>query len=187
MCSNTIGLDAPPACAAASSRSHKGKSIIHDILKIRLSWKTTVLSQTALYSIRVMAYIATFGMKKPVLAKTIGEEMEIPLNFLSKIANRLVQAGLLHSVRGKNGGFVLARRPDDIRLCEIVSLFMNLGDIRQCFLGLDRCMTGCTMHDRWTSIVDQFQALVNETTIDEVLKTGECREEKPSRRRKPHG
>lgn len=138
-----------------------------------------MLSQTALYSIRVMSYIAAFGGERPVLAKTIGEEMDIPLNFLSKIANRLVQAGLLHSLRGKNGGFVLARDAGDIRLSEIVSLFMNLGDIRHCFLGLNRCATGCMIHDKWTSIVDQFQALVNDTTIDQVLKAGECRDIKP--------
>ncbi len=148
--------------------------------------RTPVLSQTALYSIRVMSYIAAFGMEKPVLARTIGEEMDIPLNFLSKIANRLVQAGLLHSVRGKNGGFVLARHPGDIHLSEIVSLFMNLGDIRGCFLGLDRCSTGCTIHEKWTSIVDQFQAIINETTIDQVLKTGECREAKSSKGGKTH-
>lgn len=145
-----------------------------------------MLSQTALYSIRVMSYIAAFGGEGPVLAKTIGEEMDIPLNFLSKIANRLVQAGLLHSIRGKNGGFALARHPGEIRLSEIVSLFMNLGDIRRCFLGLNRCTTGCTIHDKWTSIVDQFQALVNDTTIDQVLKTGECRDVKPLKGRKAH-
>ncbi|MCU0846238.1 MAG: hypothetical protein MUC76_15120 [Spirochaetes bacterium] len=36
-------------------------------------------------------------------------------------------------MRGKNGGFLLARHPGDIRLSEIVSFFMNLGDIRRCF------------------------------------------------------
>ena len=146
-----------------------------DSRTIRRIGGKAVLSQTALYSIRVMSYIAAFGGNGPVLAKTIGEEMDIPLNFLSKIANRLVQAGLLNSVRGKNGGFVLARPPEEISLGEIVSLFMNLGDIRRCFLGLNRCTTGCTIHDKWTSIVDQFQELMNDTTIDKVLKSGECR------------
>jgi len=136
-----------------------------------------LLSQTALYSIRVMSYIAAFGGDKPVLAKTIGEEMDIPLNFLSKIANRLVQAGLLNSVRGKNGGFVLARDPREVSLGEIVSLFMNLGDIQRCFLGLNRCTTGCNMHEKWAPIVDQFKALMDGTTIDQVLKDGKCRNE----------
>ena len=59
-----------------------------------------MLSQTSLYAIRAMGFLASeSGMdKKPILGKIIAEEMKIPANYLSKILNRLVHAGLIRSI-----------------------------------------------------------------------------------------
>lgn len=130
-----------------------------------------MLSQTGIYAIRAMAYLAAESKNKdqPMLGRVIAEEMKIPANFLSKILNRLVQAGLIRSIRGRNGGFILARPPSTIRVREVVDLFMQLDDFKHCFLGLRKCDGRCGLHHRWSNITEQYGLMLDETTIDRIL------------------
>lgn len=128
-----------------------------------------MLNQTAIYAIRAMGFLAEQEEGIPVLSSTIAHEMEIPKNFLSKILNRLVQAGIIRSIRGRRGGFVLAVAPSEIKVRDVADLFMKLDDFKQCFLGLSQCNGSCSLHIRWKIIVEQFEKLLDETTVDRVL------------------
>ena len=128
-----------------------------------------MLNQTAIYAIRAMGFLAAQEEGIPVLSSTIAQEMEIPKNFLSKILNRLVQAGIIRSVRGRSGGFMFAAAPSDLRVRDVVDLFMKLDDFKQCFLGMSLCNGSCGLHIRWKIIVEQFEMLLDETTVDRVL------------------
>ncbi len=128
-----------------------------------------MLSQTAIYALRAMGYIAKAGNDKPALAKTISAEMGIPLNFLSKIANRLTQAGLLKSARGVKGGFTLARPAETITLGEVAGLFMNMDDHKKCFLGMSECDGSCRLHAEWEPYFSKFNELLTNKTIDQLF------------------
>lgn len=127
-----------------------------------------MLSQSATYALLAMAYLAAHRGGGPVLSQTIAEERKIPKNFLSKILNRLVQEGFVHSIRGTGGGFVLARDPSRIRMREVVSLFMRLDDYKRCFLGLETCDGTCALHDRWKAVAEEIEAILEETTLDQI-------------------
>ena len=128
-----------------------------------------MLTQTATYAIRAMGYLAKEGDGKPVLSQTIADAMEIPKNFLSKILHRLVQEGLIQSVRGTNGGFVLAREAKSITLRQVVAPFTNLAVYKTCFLGLHECDGNCGTHRKWLPVVHGLEKLLDGTTIDKVL------------------
>ena len=128
-----------------------------------------MLSQTGIYAIRAMGYVAMKKDENPILARTIAKEMEIPANFLSKILNRLVQAGLIQSIRGRNGGFIMARPPSEIRIREIIDLFMQIDDYKHCFLGFKECDGSCGLHHRWSNITEQFGMMIDETTVDKIF------------------
>ncbi len=128
-----------------------------------------MLSQTATYALKAMAYLAAHGKEDPILSQTISRDMEIPRNFLSKILNRLVQEGLIRSIRGTGGGFVLAGPPGDIRMRQVVAPFMKMEDYTQCFLSVNKCDGSCALHPRWKNIARQIEAMLDETTIDKVL------------------
>ena len=127
-----------------------------------------MLSQTAVYALLAMGFIAANQNGKPVLSKTIAAGAKIPQNFLSKIMNRLVQAGYLNSVRGTNGGFTLSRSADTISLREIVDLFMPSDSFTGCFLGRPECDGNCSLHDQWAPIAERFLNLLEKTTVDHV-------------------
>jgi DNA-binding IscR family transcriptional regulator len=72
-------------------------------------------------------------------------------------------------MRGRNGGVTLNKPASQIRLHEVVQLFMKIDDFKNCFLGLKRCDGSCGLHIRWRIISEQFDKLLNETTIDQIL------------------
>ena len=128
-----------------------------------------MLSQTAIYALRAMGFLARQNDNKPVLSSTIAKEMDIPRNFLSKILNRLTQAGLIQAIRGRNGGVTLHQPASQIKLYDVVHLFMKMDDFKQCLLGRKGCDGSCGLHLRWRIISEQFDKLLNETTIDQIL------------------
>jgi Rrf2 family protein len=128
-----------------------------------------MLNQTSIYALRAMGFLAQQKDNNPVLSSTIAKEMDIPKNFLSKILNRLVQDGLLQAIRGRNGGVALAKPPSQIRLYEVVNLFMMINNFKKCFLGLQTCDGTCGLHIRWKIIAEQFEKILNETTVDQVF------------------
>ena len=130
-----------------------------------------MLNQTAIYALRAMGYLATQKNSAPILSADIAAEMDIPRNFLSKIINRLVQAGLVSAVRGRHGGVSLGKPAATIRLYDVVTLFMRIDDFSNCFLGRKACDGGCGLHTRWQIISNQFEKLLNDTTVDQIYGT----------------
>ena len=71
------------------------------------------------YAVRSMVYLKD-NADKVVTLKTIAAGTVIPYSFLSKILQNLVRHGYLKSVKGKMGGFKLARPAEDISVYDIV-------------------------------------------------------------------
>ena len=79
------------------------------------------VSAKADYAVRAMVALAADGAgKEPVKGDRIAEAQEIPLRFLENILGELRHAGLVQSRRGIDGGYWLAKPPDDVTLAEII-------------------------------------------------------------------
>jgi len=78
----------------------------------------TTYSQTTGYAIEALACLAR---RRPdsMLVREIAGETDIPLPYLSKIFQRLAEAGIVESKRGYKGGVRLTREPEDISLLQI--------------------------------------------------------------------
>jgi Rrf2 family protein len=83
-----------------------------------LNCTVTVYSQTTGYAIEALACLAR---QRPasMLVRKIAAETDIPLPYLSKIFQRLAEAGIVESKRGYKGGVRLTREPGKISLLEI--------------------------------------------------------------------
>jgi Rrf2 family protein len=77
-------------------------------------------SQTTGYAIEALACLARCRPDS-MLVREIAGETEIPLPYLSKIFQRLADAGIVESKRGYKGGVRLTREPEKISLLEINS------------------------------------------------------------------
>ncbi|SRR5579884_924469 len=68
----------------------------------------------------------------PVQSKAIARRQGIPVRFLEQVLHTMKQAGLVESVRGAQGGYVLQRKPAEITLAEMLNaLDGTLGSSRE--------------------------------------------------------
>lgn len=129
-----------------------------------------VLSQTAEYALRAVLYMAEHGDADPYRVTTLAEALKIPQNYLSKTMHLLARQGTLTSMRGKNGGFRLARPASEIPLLEVIRPFDQLEARRMCLLGRPTCSdaTPCAAHARWKDLADNTTAFFRDTTLADI-------------------
>ena len=72
------------------------------------------------YAVRAAVELAAAREERAIKGEVIAEAQEIPLKFLENILGELKHSGLVASRRGAQGGYWLARAPDEITLAEIV-------------------------------------------------------------------
>lgn len=83
------------------------------------------LSRTIAYAIHATLQLATGERGVPIPCSQLASEGRMPERFLLQILRSLVTHGLLCSSRGVDGGYYLARSPDEISLGDIVQAFDN--------------------------------------------------------------
>jgi Rrf2 family protein len=78
------------------------------------------LTRASSYALHAVAFMAAQKQNKPVASHAVAEARGIPERFLLKVLKPLVSARILHSIKGPNGGYRLARAASDISLLEVV-------------------------------------------------------------------
>ena len=78
------------------------------------------VSAKADYAVRAMIELASGEEGNPIKGDRVAEAQAIPLRFLENILGELRHAGLVQSRRGADGGYWLAKPPDDITVADIV-------------------------------------------------------------------
>ena len=81
-------------------------------------------SKRTQYGLRAMAYLAnSFGKKESIHSlKEISKKEKISFDYLEKILSKLEKKGLVGSKRGVRGGYFLNRRPNKIKIIEIIKV-----------------------------------------------------------------
>ena len=72
------------------------------------------------YGILAVFELAQHAGETPLQAKTIAKNQRIPLRFLEQVLSGLRKAGLVESVRGAQGGYVLNKMPSEIRVSDVL-------------------------------------------------------------------
>ena len=80
------------------------------------------ISQKCYYAIKAVFELAQAPAGKAVKIGDIAERQCIPAKFLEAILLELTRHGLLQSKLGRGGGYVLARKPGDITVGEIIRI-----------------------------------------------------------------
>jgi len=133
-----------------------------------------VLSQTAEYALRAMAWLATTPSEEPMRVKDLSTSTGIPSHYLSKVMRRLVLAGLLTSQKGQGGGFLLARPPEEIRFLDILTAVDAYSTDDRCAFGWGQCdaVHPCPLHGSWSRLNEQLKSWAEGTTLADIAKDG---------------
>ncbi|MCR4934416.1 MAG: Rrf2 family transcriptional regulator [Lachnospiraceae bacterium] len=81
-----------------------------------------MISTKGRYAIRALSELGKYKEDEYVSLKVISEKQDISRKYLESIMLVLVQNGLVNAVSGKNGGYSLARRPEEISLLDILKV-----------------------------------------------------------------
>ena len=97
------------------------------------------ITQEADYGLRVVLYLSNLGYDVRIDAPTIAEHEDLPLRFLLKLLRKLVEAGLIKSYRGVNGGYALNKYPEDITVKDVVEAIDGPVCVNRCLVDLGFC------------------------------------------------
>ena len=84
------------------------------------------------YALIALMDLAELNEEIPVTAKTVAQHYQIPYELLGKVMQRLTRNGLLNSVQGVKGGYVLGKPPDKISIKEVIELLEGPISIASC-------------------------------------------------------
>jgi Rrf2 family protein len=78
------------------------------------------VSAKADYAVRAMIELVDGAEDAPLKGEVVSQSQDIPVRFLENILSELRHAGLVHSRRGTDGGYWLAKPPDAITIADII-------------------------------------------------------------------
>ena len=99
------------------------------------------------------------------------QESTISIPILQKVARQLRVAGLIRSIRGKNGGYLLSRPIDEIQLSDVVSAIEGQIGVTQCLKKSDSCETEkvCSARIGFERINSQIIAILDSTSVQDFF------------------
>jgi Rrf2 family transcriptional regulator, iron-sulfur cluster assembly transcription factor len=128
------------------------------------------LGKRADYTVRAMVDLARHHGTGRRKTAEIAEEMGIPVSYLPQLLAQLVRAGLVASVAGRKGGYVLARPPEEISLLDAIEVADGPMVALVCVLRGGPCRWDdfCAIHEPWARAQQAFRDSLATTTFAEV-------------------
>lgn len=129
------------------------------------------LSTKGQYGVRAMFEIAKGYPEKPVTIKEISEKQDVSVSYLEQILNKLRRAGLIKSVKGPGGGYLLSREPDAVTIAEILNELEGPVALTSCLEPDGRCVRvdNCVTHLLWKALGQQIEAFLNTITLKNLI------------------
>lgn len=135
-----------------------------------------VLSQRTRYAIRALLHLGDHYGEGPVQLSEIAEAQNIPSKFLTVILSEMKRAGLVQTLRGKEGGYWLARPPGEITYGEIVRLTRGSLALVPCaarlgYLPCENCVdeATCRLRAVMLSVRDETANILDKVTLSERM------------------
>lgn len=103
-------------------------------------------------------------------AEEVSKELKVPKEFVSKVLQILTNSGIVGSKKGKNGGFYLAKSPNQIKLIDIVEAIDGLDVFKSCVLGFPGCSIEkpCPVHNKWGVLRDEAYKMLSDETLEQL-------------------
>lgn len=125
------------------------------------------------YAVMAMADLALHSKGSPVSLADIAGRQEISLSYLEQLFARLRRGGLVSSVRGPGGGYLLARDMEETRISDIVLAVDEPLTATRCRSGSSRgCLTAtgrCITHDLWDELGRHIQLFLSSVSLADVV------------------
>ena len=129
------------------------------------------ISTKGRYGVRAMFDLAMHNKDNAIALKSVAKREHISEKYLEHLFASLKKAGLIHSVRGAQGGYRLAHPPEEITLGDIIRVLEGPVTPSECVTDesevCDR-MAECVMHSVWCRIRTQIDEVLDNITLADV-------------------
>jgi Rrf2 family protein len=122
------------------------------------------------YAVRALLELAVAN-ERPVKGERLAQAQEIPLKFLENILIDLRHAGIVRSQRGAEGGYWLARPPDEVTVGEVIRAVDGpLASVRgEAPEDLDYDGAAANLQTVWIALRASLRTVVDEVTLADVV------------------
>lgn len=131
-----------------------------------------MISTKARYALRVMIDLAQHRENEYVPLKDIARRQEISEKYLEIILRTLVKGGILKGLRGKGGGYMLTRLPEEYPIGEIIELTEgSLAPVACLMTGAEKCprMEKCITLPLWEKFDIVIHDFFYNITLDDLI------------------
>jgi Rrf2 family protein len=128
------------------------------------------LSTRSRYGVRALIELAIEYGNGPLQIKTMAEREKISNKYLEQIVGVLKLAGLVISVRGPKGGYILAKPPEEIKLLEVFALLEGKITTFDCLVDKSYCTRcgDCLTKKLWLKVQEAIEGVLTSVTLKEM-------------------
>ena len=132
------------------------------------------LNSRSRYAVMALADIASFNKQNPVSLRDISLRQNISLVYLEQIFSKLKKNNIVKSIRGTNGGYILTKDPEQIRLSNIFLAVDEKVKTLQCKReskkGCNGKLTKCITHNLWDDLEMHINDFFDKKNLGDLLK-----------------
>ena len=136
------------------------------------------------YGLRALIDLARYSEIEPVSISSIATRQEISERYLEQLMTLLKKAGIIRSIRGAGGGYVLAKEIDEISVGDVLRALEGSLESVECsgFNAEDSCEAsgGCVTKYVWQRINESINRTVDEFSLKQLVEESKNVNSKPS-------
>ena len=131
------------------------------------------LSARGRYGVLAMYELACRYGNGPVSIKEIAEKQNFSYSYMEQLFSTLKKAGLIVSLRGATGGYILSREPRDISVGEIIRALEGPIELADCVGGPEgyvcRKSGECVTRGLWMEIRDSINNIIDNRSLQDLM------------------
>jgi len=130
------------------------------------------ISTKGRYALRLMLDLALHCTDEPVRIKDVAKRQEISIKYMEQIVSVLTKAGYVNSIRGPQGGYLLARKPEEYSVGMILRLTEGSLSPVACLEGeknLCARQEDCVTLRLWVELDDAIKSVVDKYTLADLV------------------
>ena len=128
------------------------------------------ISTKGRYGLRALIDLAVNTTGKPILLADIAGRQGISKRYLERLFTQLRAGGVIRSVRGAAGGYLLNKEPRDVLVAEVVEILEGPIQPVDCIVNSRVCnrQTRCVTHDLWDELGELIKGRLSQVTLEDL-------------------